>query len=928
MTTRTEVIYSEALPSGGDGSGDVISQTSVSEEQRNELIDGLKKGIEKEIVITNESGTTVLKPILGGSLDYFINRVRSDLSEVVDEELTMYSLVNFIKKGSRLVPKISLKSRMRAQRSVMMRSRGIRNKTVMREPSSVAPPFEEVLELMYTENNDTLEQIQTIFLLVNSPDDYLLYKWCSTPGSENSYLSFVEERGLWNTLRNKNPGWKQVFLKAGVNNSREWSARVDEVVMIYRDRLRDNEITIATKRERSEEEGESDIPSKRAKMQAIGTKNNSLYQYLCLYLDPHHDFLGGRSETKDKMTGELATSFKNNDVKQAVMERVKRVDDFKDRLRDYLRKDDIPYNYDYRGTTELINLMKIMQFIDARQKCISLSFKESSFTPSKVDSSARPSKGNESVLSSINEIAEYIISNLFGTDSGRIYRDASGTDFIKGLSEKGYKPITQLGGDVPFAEKLLDGAGPRSFSAKDGSSPDDRKIRVNYVDNILLHPYSSPISSSSSDANPCCRWSMDNWGKYIVEGVPEVNQIQVIPYFLTPGSVINNDVKREFKICLPYSGEKKFNKDKKVENKLFVSFDPFVNDLALIIKYYMDLMAEAKKGNDEEKQQTYENMIWVLLNLKRAGDHGQAERALVGAGGIFESGDHLASAYGMMIDAKTLFRYTTELVMYKTASTVEQVSGMILTCINYIRTSLSVFPITVAFSLTLQEFQRGVVAVAEKYDKDIKMDQITGDAADEDKKFLLTALTLVSALRNLMDYVGVISSNFKTPLMVLFAKTKSLYERYRKTLQDEKRTEPSKLDLAKAVLEFYTNKNKFRKIVSGFDTLIRVVVEISSSIASPGFEEFRELVEKRIVTQIQGLTGLEVGEMVDSSGLIINQLKKYLNENEYTSNVLVKMFSSQFKELQFEVTSVLDQIRDFSDSIKGLSPLIPSIGSV
>lgn len=846
--------------------------TPSTESEIHEELEKLSNGQEATIFLDLPGGSLVMKPTIGGYLDSFINTVHKDFDEIAERDKRFEKALDIMR--------VEYAKQQRAGRYISP-SAPRRPKRRMRSKRTKKIYMRNITE----EDRVIIENIRKVWLIVKRPQDYLDYKFVSTmenlikqTGSvvENIKISFDEERDLWSKL-----GKESMVLIADVRSDIVWQTYVEKLEKMYKDQ--ESDMQEDSKLEDMYEDQESDMqedqelkvfsanrrrmmqvsPMKKRRSRSLRQqrpeeKYKNLYNYLCFYLEPIHDFFGKRSADKDKGTGSLARSSGYKELKKDV-EKVTQ-DGFKEfLLNNVLDSSTRPYLY--TGTNEGMNLLEIMGQINAREKCISLSFADSQFTPkdAKIEASSLEGEIVAGIEAILKHILDVFFSDIIG---GRIYRDAGGTDFIHGLEGK-YKDVSEYKGEVLFAEKLLDGAGSKSFTGNE--SVEDRKLKVDYRKEVFNYP--------GKDFE---------WNKVIVQDEPrEDDTIQISPYPLS----INNEpvVERKFKI--------------KLQDKNTIEFDPFVNDFSVFIRYYIN------KYNNT-KNEKYKDIIWVLLNLKRAGDHGQAERAKLEPAGIFESGDRLAAAYGMMIDARTLFRYTTELTMYKCASTVGQIVGRI-------KANVGKSGLYETFNVRQMEME-----YQESYSTPV-------DKLDASKRtYLVDVLTVTSALKRMSEYDAAGSVKIKE----LFAKLLVKYNKYIEKIASGKRTEGSLTDVAGVVLTFYTNKNSYKKIVEGFEILIRVFKELFDILSKEEekIKSARIAIIQKVKNVINLITKVDTTNLAGMLLQVDEQLKKYRTtlSSKYPTLVgLAAKFSNAFSDVSYDVSLVIDQLtsfREYCEKIEGL----------
>lgn len=289
-----------------------------------------------------------------------------------------------------------------------------------------------------------------------------------------------------------------------------------------------------------------------------------------------------------------------------------------------------------------------MREINASENSVTISFKEvvdAKFGIHDLDKVwAEGVTGEDLTLSKLIEEVSGLILNR------SLFKDAGGSVFLgriddlRGVKEKptGFDElIANIQNSTDFAERLFDGAGQSVIT--ESVPPNSRHvIKVEYEKEVFKTP--KKLSEKINDIE--IRIERDS-----LETVSN-NKIRILP------SIYNRDVsiagkQVTYTIKLPVRIDKTF---KYVD----FQFEPVVYDLSLLIRYYLVLKKETNKPSDLTDD-ICDSVIWTLLNLKRMGDHGQAERAKIGeenSTGIFESGDQLAAAYGMMIETPTIATYS------------------------------------------------------------------------------------------------------------------------------------------------------------------------------------------------------------------------------------------------------------------------------
>jgi hypothetical protein len=399
---------------------------------------------------------------------------------------------------------------------------------------------------------------------------------------------------------------------------------------------------------------------KALKLRAPAT-NLDFYNYLCFRLEPHHDFHGDRVTLKTKSKGAITESNKSAyKVLKRVAEEYDKIskfniDDFTD---NYVKNNYDDLKREFSSYDEFTNLLKIMKKINASQNSVTLSFKEAVDNKITKDSLNKVwGKGLSGQDLALHELIEEVAKLVSGRG---IYRDAGGSVFLGRIAdlEKQFatdtniKPlIEKIKSSTEFAERLFDGAGQSNLSGNDS-------IKVDYfgVSETMEYKgekYNGKVFNSPSDTDI---------GKYIN---PKEDSDKPFTYIIIKPS-ISKDTNITTRDKVTYTVKLPVKSSGVIWEIKDLTFDSVVYDLSLLIRYYLSIrdVKNAQvvsltqiSANDFKKQ--CNDMIWVLLNLKRMGDHGQAERAKAD-NGIFESGDQLAAAYGMMIDVPTIVTYSRQ----------------------------------------------------------------------------------------------------------------------------------------------------------------------------------------------------------------------------------------------------------------------------
>jgi hypothetical protein len=394
---------------------------------------------------------------------------------------------------------------------------------------------------------------------------------------------------------------------------------------------------------------------KALKLRAPKPEYKNLYDYLCFRLEPHHDFHGERVTLKTKSKG--AITKKNNEKAYKVLKKTAEEYDKKSKF----NIDDFTNSYvsgsfgnleeEFSSYDEFTNLLKIMSKIKASQNSVTLSFNEAVDVKITKDSLDRVwAKGLSGQDLALHELIEEVAKLISGRS---IYRDAGGSVFLGRITElkSAFSSGTDIGNliekiesSTEFAERLFDGAGQSSLSKND-------LIKVDYYG----------ISTQSPNGKVFNAPEEIEVNKYInPNNVANMFTYIIIKPSIAKGDMINKDREISYTVKLPVKREK----TDRVWDVIELTFDSVVYDLSLLIRYYLsirdvteDQAVSLKQFSAVDFKKQCNDMIWVLLNLKRMGDHGQAERAKAD-NGIFESGDQLAAAYGMMINVPTIVTYS------------------------------------------------------------------------------------------------------------------------------------------------------------------------------------------------------------------------------------------------------------------------------
>ena len=621
------------------------------------------------------------------------------------------------------------------------------------------------------------------------------------------------------------------------------------------------------------------------------SKTLQLYKALCFKLEPHHDFHGARVSVKNKSVGPITSNKKG--YYDSLMNVVKKFEN---------RKPPIPFNIDnftglyyteqdmFSSFDEFTNLLKIMKEIGADQKCYTISFKE------KVDeeiSSRLGESGFAKVASEEVTVSAVIdkLKELFG--ERRIYRDASGSVFLKRLSDlpknKFGGPLRDsIEGSTDFAERLFDGAGAS-------------KLRD--PDTILADYYGQIFRPTDID-----------FGKYINPENPGINSIAITPSIIKGTRIGRNEVV-SFTINLPY----------KLSNGTWnffpLVFDCAVYDLSLLIRYYMWVRDEDLKtgkgwkeqGKDQDIDTCKEEcnkMIWVLLNVKRAGDHGQAERAKE-ADGIFESGDQLAACYGMMIDATTIVTYSRQgygnnFILYGTELTYGQVLSMIK---NY--------------TDSMPDIKQGIDEILSNVpsqDPKLKVSEMEGDY----RKTLMDMLTLSSSIVKINTVVKSVSMG-KITLVKMIEGLKNAFDQVQRKLTSGTSMRETAIEVlralpAKTILNMFSgdflksnkNRSEFETLFRSLNLLVFILEEIRNLVgAYASLQNTVVRLVKDYFTQLfRGLDLQKVVGLKNNMEYVLDNLKKGRTG----------LFSSIMNDInnyvEDTITDLLGPVKEFMTSLQ------------
>ena len=357
-----------------------------------------------------------------------------------------------------------------------------------------------------------------------------------------------------------------------------------------------------------------------------------LYNHLCFYLEPIHDFTSKRH--KDEGESKVISDSDKAYLKAGMGKFTKDsyyLEKFLGKLAgEGKTKFNINGNVrDFSSTDEAETLFKTIDILGKDKSSKTIKF------TTKVTGVEAATKGKiakfENTQLTVSDIIG-LFTSYFGNK--RIFRDAKGTVLIGHLETN--PAIAKLKGSKDFAEKLFDGNGPNKLSEND-------KLLTNYAKEVFNAPPSLDVKTKDSKTG---KDIVVSTGKEEIGKHFKLGQNGKAPYILTTPSItgVNEPIfKQQTKSF--YLQEDK--------GRPLINFGVSVKEMSMIMKYYMN-KAMTNPGN-----KAFEEMFWVMLSLKRAGDHGQAERAkLEPNGGVFETLDHLAAAYSLMIDAPTIFTYS------------------------------------------------------------------------------------------------------------------------------------------------------------------------------------------------------------------------------------------------------------------------------
>lgn len=596
--------------------------------------------------------------------------------------------------------------------------------------------------------------------MVDHPDMYMMAKSLYSPFETYTSDLSNEDRLIRNV--------------AGPNEDLEYLNNV----------LRDNALTgedirniIREKREREEEEaeenGEEPPYKKRFRLRAPRTDDpeiKRLYNHLCFYLEPVHDFTSARH--KDEGEAKIMSAANRDFLMKNMGKFTKDVHYLNEFYENLAPEKNTKFRIngnvrDFSNKEELDTLLKTIDVLGKDKSSRTIKFT----TP--VVKVTEKTKGVVAEFDDTKYTVRDIIG-MFATYFGnrRVFRDAKGTTLI-GHLESSNQEIAKLNGSKNFAEKLFDGNGPNKLSDRD-------VLKTDYIKQVFNAP-----------------------SVYATE-VAKHYTMSKTPYILTQPQMTNKGDQ-----IFPYQTRKFVIKDGTKE----IEFGPSVKEMSMIMKYYMN-------------KKNYE-MFWVMLNLKRSGDHGQAERAYE-EGGVFETLDHLAAAYAIMIDVPTIFTYSDkkqniigDFILTGVDLYISDVLIMISEFINakgeLIEGLLnSVLPNGSIMRETLRD-------VVSRYE-DSRAESIDSIQNEAEKTLLLNYYELCSTL---IQFVKYLEEN-KKQLTNLFDKSVGKFTTLLRSVSSRSRTDqqpPFKVLLDGMMT--LSNFTKYKKVIRSFTSLMVKIFNIS-----------------------------------------------------------------------------------------------------
>jgi hypothetical protein len=677
--------------------------------------------------------------------------------------------------------------------------------------------------------------------------------------------------------------------------------------------------------ERSSSEGSAANPSKlkALKLKAPDSKYSDIYNNLSIRLEPPDDFDGVTLKTKSKGTiTKSAQKDQYNNLKKIVHnyeeKNTFRIDDFTPK--------DLTGDSEFSSYDEFTNLLKIMRKIEASKNSVTLSFKEAVDNKITADSLNKIwGKGISGQDFALHKIIEEVAKLISGR---RLFRDAGGSVFLGRIADvessltrfpEINKLIEGIKSSTEFAERLYDGAGQSTLKNKD-------EIKVDYFTQVFNSPtlpqtdfrkYINPDPKPTNAPYIIISPSIDK-GKKISDS-DEVTYSISFPYF--------QETKGKRKKDEPPAGEWKFPT---------LNFDGVIYDLSLLVRYFLELLNMLEipgmtswlgKANDEEarkkcrKQCT--DMIWVLLNLKRMGDHGQAERAKAD-NGIFESGDQLAAAYGMMIEVPTIATYSRQgygnhFILYGAELSLDQ---LIISIKNYLD-NLPVLKVVID-------------------DKPLKelIDDKVANLTEENKEQAQKILTLVSGLVKLDETFKVSGPSGKNQVTIVTV-LKKVIESFDKMNNDLLGSACGMRETAKKVVKclplrtiltlFAGGRNKIKSdietTVNTFMLLINILREMYVIASGFGWLPY---VKAFIIGKIEAIipAGKVLPGVRENLSKILNDIKTEtetgLDTSKPVSGYINRFFDNIRQHVNIELDYILKPIIEFIEKVES----IKNFGSV
>lgn len=568
-----------------------------------------------------------------------------------------------------------------------------------------------------------------------------------------------------------------------------------------------------------------------------------LYDHLCFYLEPTHDFAkGDRSKDKEEAKSKEMSKDDIQFFKAGSGKYVK--DDFYlNKLKEIMQPGREPFvidgnQIDFGNPDELDSLLKIIEILGmgSRSKTIRFGIPVVKVTEKTRETIAiyedKPLKVPELIG---------MLTNYF--KGKRIFRDAKGT-VIVGHLEDTNKDIADLKGYSYFTEKLFDGAGPNKLDVSD-------VVKVDYSNQILNTP------AKYDDA---------------VRRVFEERIIKTVPDMFTPGLEVEKGVARKFIVNI---------------NQTEREFGPTVKDYSTIMKYFMN--------------QNLEFYVWSMLNLKRAGDHGQVERAKID-NGVFESLDHLAVGYAIMADVPAIFTYSNKKKGVIGEFIMTGVDLYVRTAIDYIRQLLDsngeLCKLFVDFGDVRLFMETKITEYVTYADLSIDSPEISGV-----KQEIIQLMDLSSVVLQLNQYYKEKIEFFKSILKPTINQFKTILN----NVTGRSRTKPT--SPLKTMLEIIMTAKNFSKYMSSVKTFISICSKIRVSAELIGFRDAAlEVINRCLITIMNIDSNFSIQEFNDYMKEEISQIllfnlkrkdKKLTREEEkdWKNSVLTSLsLDTWFKE--------------------------------